>query len=64
MTVSDGQIADPSSSTTHKAPFSRTLMTAWREVSTMQRQMLSSISIADLLERSREEADKEAMYYI
>ena len=64
MAVSDGQIVDPTSSATPDLPVSRTLMKVWREVANVQREMLASVSIAELLNRSRAEADKENMYYI
>ena len=61
MAVSDGPVAAPVRSTADK-PISRALMEAWGEVSDIQRRMLASTSVADLLERVR--GYSEHMYYI
>ena len=44
------------------SPAVKVLVQAWREVSSMQRQMLNRISLAELLERTKEQ--DEQMYYI
>lgn len=62
MAAVDGQMSDPHTSATHDRPFSRALMHAWGEVWTAEREMLESVSIADLLERA--DARNENMYYI
>lgn len=44
------------------SPAVKVLVQAWREVNTVQRQMLHDISLAELLERAR--GQDEQMYYI
>lgn len=52
----------PTSSASPDSPAVKVLMTAWKEINEMQRQMLQQISLADLLERAKEQDDP--MYHI
>ena len=50
------------SSASPDSPLVKVLMHAWKEVSQMQRKMLEGITLADLLERTKEQ--DEQMYHI
>ena len=50
------------SSASPDSPLVRVLLGAWKEVTEMQRQMLGGITLADLLERAKEQ--DEQMYHI
>ena len=62
MAVSDGQASQPVSSVERETPASRTLLDAWQKVATVQAEMLESITLADLVERTA--GQTENMYYI
>ena len=62
MTVSEGQVSELETNATKNTPTSRALMGALQEVATVQRDMLSSITLADLVTRVRGQTDN--MYYI
>ena len=62
MTVSEGQAHELETNATKNTPTSRALMGALQEVATVQREMLNSISLADLVTRVRGQTDN--MYYI
>ena len=61
MSVIEGQ--EPiNSATTTDSPVSRVLLKIWREIDERERQILRSITLADLADRLRDET--EQMYYI
>jgi Rrf2 family protein len=62
MNVSDGQASDLASNATKDTPTARALMGAWRDVAAVQREMLDSITFADLATRVR--GQTQNMYYI
>lgn len=62
MAIIDGHEEEIQSSTTADSPASRVLLTAWREVAAVEREMLHSLTFAELVGRVRREA--ENMYYI
>jgi Rrf2 family protein len=64
MEVIDGSSEDDSqtSSGSPDSPAVRVLQQAWKEVAAVQRKMLGQISLADLLERAKEQ--DERMYHI
>jgi Rrf2 family protein len=61
MAVIEGPEPVPDSSD-KQSPMLRVLHRAWRDIAVVQRDMLSSLSFADLVDRARGEV--EAMYYI
>lgn len=64
MDVVDGSSKDSEkqSSASPNSPAVKVLMQAWREVNAVQRRMLHEITLADLLERAKDQ--DEQMYYI
>ena len=64
MEVIEGSMDDngPTSNASPDSPAVRVLVQTWKEVSDMQRKMLDRISLADLIERSKEQ--DEQMYHI
>ena len=62
MSVIDGQSTPLTANATNETPGCRALLQAWNEVSEVQQQMLSKITLADLVERVRGET--ESMYFI
>jgi Rrf2 family protein len=62
MNVSDGQVNDLTSNATKNTPTARALMGAWQDVASVQREMLDSITFADLVTRVR--GQTQNMYYI
>lgn len=62
MAVSDGSSTDPITSVERESGASRTLMASWQNVAAVQREMLESVTFADLVERAAEQS--ENMYYI
>jgi Rrf2 family protein len=62
MSVIDGQPTPLTANATHETPGCRALLQAWNEVCEVQQQMLSRITLADLVERVRGET--ESMYFI
>ncbi|MCO6457606.1 MAG: Rrf2 family transcriptional regulator [Pirellulaceae bacterium] len=62
MAVVEGQPAEMRSSASVPTATSRALLDAWREVATAEREMLSGITFADLVQRVR--GQTEQMYYI
>jgi Rrf2 family protein len=52
----------PPNTTLGNSPMLRVLQRAWRDINIVERDMLASISISDLVERTQGEV--EAMYYI
>jgi Rrf2 family protein len=61
MGVIEGQ-ESINSATTHNSPVSRVLLHAWRAIDEQEREMLRSITFADLAGRLKDDA--EQMYYI
>jgi Rrf2 family protein len=64
MEVIDGTTEEngQTSSASPDSPAVKVLMKAWKEVAAMEKQMLQSISLAELLERAKEQ--DEQMYHI
>jgi Rrf2 family protein len=64
MEVIDGSMeeSDQISSASPDSPAVRVLMEAWKEVTAVQRKMLDGITLADLLERTKEQ--DEQTYHI
>ena len=62
MSVIDGSSGEVIGNTARENATSRTLLRAWQEVASVEREMLSSLSFADLVERVR--GQSEPMYYI
>jgi Rrf2 family protein len=62
MALVEGHPGEPVSNAAVKTETSRVLLSAWREVAAVQRDMLGSITFADLVERVSGQA--ENMYYI
>jgi Rrf2 family protein len=62
MSIIDGHEEEIRSSTTADSATSRVLVSAWREVAAVEREMLHSLTFAELIGRVRREA--ENMYYI
>jgi Rrf2 family protein len=64
MEVIDGAADEegPTSSASPDSPAVKTLLHAWKEVGQMQRKMLNSISLAELLDQTK--AQDERMYHI
>ena len=65
MEVIEGAIEDNGQPTTHAAPDSpavKVLVQTWKRVSLAQRELLRGISIAELLEMAKSQAER--MYYI
>ena len=64
MEVIDGLLDEeaPKSAASPDSPAVKVLMQAWKEVSAMQFKMLDGITLADLLERAKEQG--EQMYHI
>ena len=64
MEVIDGLLDEeaPKSAASPDSPALKVLMQAWKEVSAMQFKMLDGITLADLLERAKEQG--EQMYHI
>jgi Rrf2 family protein len=62
MAIVDGQEEEIRSATSSESPASRVLIGAWREVAAVEREMLYSLTFAELTNRVRRQA--ENMYYI
>ena len=64
MEVIDGLSEEngPTSSASPDSPAVRVLVHAWRDVAAVQRKMLNEITLADLLERTKEQSER--MYHI
>jgi Rrf2 family protein len=62
MALVEGQSSQPTSSISIATPTSRVLWKSWKEVTAVERDMLASITFADLVERVR--GQTESMYYI
>jgi DNA-binding IscR family transcriptional regulator len=62
MAISEGQSPVLISNVARQSMAARTLLAAWQEVLTAEREMLSSMTFADLAARVRGQA--EQMYYI
>ena len=62
MNVIDGQDELPPSSASRESVAARVLRRAWEEVDRVEREMLGELTFADLVARSKREA--ENMYYI
>ena len=62
MAVSEGQASELATNATKTTPASRTLLGTWQEVAAVEREMLDSITFADLVARVRGQTDN--MYYI
>lgn len=64
MEVIDGSSEEkgPTSGASPDSPAVRVLVQAWRDVAAVQRKMLDEITLADLLERTKEQSER--MYHI
>ena len=62
MAVVDGQSGQITSNAAVKTPVTRVLQSTWHKVAATEREMLESITFADLIQKLRGHAD--AMYYI
>ena len=62
LTVVDGYSGEPSSTVVAETRAARVLLAIWRRVSAVQREILESLTLADLAEETREPAAN--MYYI
>lgn len=62
MAASEGQISDPVSSAGQQTPATRALFAAWNELAAAERELLESITFAQLAERTANQTDN--MYYI
>ncbi len=62
MAASEGQIGAPVSNAGQQTPCTRSLFAAWNELATAERQLLESITFAQLAEQAMGQAD--IMYYI
>ena len=62
MNVIEGPDESPSGSAAADSPASKVLHICWREVTQVERDMLQAITFAELIERTRKQA--ENMYYI
>lgn len=62
MAVVEGRRDEPTSSTAGDSPMARVLLDTWGEISAIQRDMLSAVTFADLVEQTQGQA--ESMYYI
>lgn len=62
MRVIDGRAYEVASSAAVSTPSSRVLLAAWQQVADVQREMLDSVTFAELAERVRGQTDN--MYYI
>ena len=62
MGISEGKNSERNGKSARETVASRTLASAWQEVASVQREMLGSITFADLLTRVR--GQTERMYYI
>jgi Rrf2 family protein len=62
MAVIEGQSAEVTPSATTNSSTSRVLLAVWNEVKRVEREMLEQVTLADLVERAREET--EQMYFI
>jgi Rrf2 family protein len=62
LAVIDGQEADALAGGRDASPTARVLQQFWREVAEVEREMLSSTTLGDLVERARRQA--QHMYYI
>jgi len=63
MTVVDAQVGQsPASQTTRNTPTSRALRRTWKEAADHERELLTSVTFADLVERLH--GAPEEMYYI
>jgi len=62
MAASEGQISDPVSSAGRQTAATRSLFAAWNELAATERQLLESITFAQLAERATNQAGN--MYYI
>jgi Rrf2 family cysteine metabolism transcriptional repressor len=62
MTVVDAQFGQSATSATRATPTTRVLQRTWKDVAAQQRELLSSITFAGLVERLK--GAPEGMYYI
>src|SRR3954451_20207828 len=62
MLVVDGQLAQAASSATRNTATTRVLHRTWKEVATKERELLDSVTFANLVERLK--GAPEGMYYI
>jgi Rrf2 family protein len=62
MAAMEGQPSPLTANASHETPGLRALLQAWNEVCHVQQQMLSKITLAELVERVRGET--ESMYFI
>jgi Rrf2 family protein len=62
MTVVDAQLSETSSAATRSTPTTRALIRTWKEVASQERELLSGVTFADLVERLKGAA--AGMYYI
>lgn len=62
MTVVDAQLAENTLGTARSSATTRALQRTWKEVAAKERELLSGVSFADLVERMK--GASEGMYYI
>jgi Rrf2 family protein len=62
MAVIEGQSYEVTSNATRETSTSRVLLESWNEVATLQNEMLSATTFADLVNRAKD--DLANMYYI
>ena len=62
MGLMEAQPTELTSNASDLTPYSRVLLEAWQEVANVQRDMLERTTLADLVNRVREQSD--SMYYI
>ena len=62
MTVVDAQLGQPNSSATRSTATTRVLQRTWKDVAAKERELLESVTFADLAERLK--GAPEGMYYI
>lgn len=62
MTVVDAQLAENALGNTRSSATTRALQRTWKEVAAKERELLSGVSFADLVERMK--GASEGMYYI
>lgn len=62
VTIVEGGVSEPRSNVAQATASSRVILDAWREAAEAQRESLAAVTLADLLDRTRDRSEK--MYYI
>lgn len=62
MQVMEGSVGEPASSAARETPTSRTLLDVWRQAHAAERELLGSVTFAELASRAR--GSSQNMYYI